>query len=153
MSGVDALSCRVGQDGASARPDVSVRDCTVRAGVQRVSSPRRFRALQSSSIRARSGPLRVSWAPHDSVLSVAYAIPTSVGNAVVRNTVRRRLRSIFAETSGQFPAGDLLVRVVGAGQRCTWSVLQSSTASICTDLVRRCDGLTLVETSSQGSVR
>ncbi len=146
MSGVDVSLSRPDSDGNSASP-------LSRQKLQRVSSPRRFRALRSAPLRARSGPLRVSWAPHGSALSVAFAIPTSVGNAVVRNTVRRRLRAIVAQSSDHFPSGDLLVRVVGAGQNCTWSVLQVATASIGSDLSRRRQHLALELSSSDGTSR
>jgi ribonuclease P protein component len=108
-----------------------------RCSVGRVTTPRRFRALQASTVRARSGPLRVSWVAYGDHLSVAYAVPTTVGNAVVRNTIRRRLRSLLEESAAQFPAGDLLVRVVGPGERCTWSALQAAVAGLVTDVVRR----------------
>jgi ribonuclease P protein component len=107
--------------------------------VGRVSSPARFRALQAASIRARSGPLRASWVPAPSAagVHVAYAVSTSVGNAVARNTIRRRLRSLLEASGGQLPSGDLLLRVVGSADRCTWPVLQTSVASVVADVSRR----------------
>lgn len=45
---------------------------------------------------------------------VAYAIPRTVGPAVVRNRIRRRLRAILVERDrqpGGVPRGDYLVRV------------------------------------------
>jgi ribonuclease P protein component len=44
---------------------------------------------------------------------LAFAVPRRVGNAVVRNRVRRRLRASFRELvrAGQAPAGAYLVRV------------------------------------------
>ena len=48
------------------------------------------------------------------VVRVAYAIPKPVGSAVVRNRVRRRLRSILAgidRSPRPLPSGDYLVHV------------------------------------------
>jgi len=45
---------------------------------------------------------------------VAYAIPRSVGPAVVRNRIRRRLRAILVDLDrrpGGVPSGDYLVRL------------------------------------------
>jgi ribonuclease P protein component len=109
----------------------------VRLVVGRVTNPRRFRALQASTVRARSGPLRASWASHGEQVCVAYAVPTSVGNAVARNTIRRRLRSLLEASAAQLPAGDLLVRVVGPAERCTWSALQSAVSGLVGDVARR----------------
>ena len=90
--------------------------------VGRVHGPQRFRALQRSRTRSRSGPIKVSWAPGDS-LCVAYAIPTSVGNAVQRNTVRRRLRDAVAANAACVASGDVLVRVIAPADQCTWAAL------------------------------
>ena len=104
--------------------------------VGRVDSPRRFRALQGSSTRLRSGPLRASWAPASvsgedegqggGIGCVAYAITTSVGNAVNRNRVRRRLRHAVGDFSALLPPGDLLIRVVGSADRCSWPVVRAA---------------------------
>jgi len=61
--------------------------------------------------------LRVGFRPADlpvDAVRVAYAISKPVGSAVVRNRVRRRLRSILAgidRSPRSLPPGDYLVRV------------------------------------------
>jgi ribonuclease P protein component len=41
---------------------------------------------------------------------VAYAVSKKVGNAVQRNLLRRRMRAIVADRSGELPVGAYLVR-------------------------------------------
>ncbi len=98
----------------------------------RVHGPGRFRTLQRSRVRARSGPLSVTWSPRPGALGicVAYAIPTSVGNAVERNTVRRRLREAVAANAAVIPSGDVLVRVVAPAASCTWSAVCVAVADV-----------------------
>lgn len=73
-----------------------------------------FAHLSSSTRRARSGPIKVSYepAPTDGSLRAAYAVPRRVGTAVERNAWRRRLRAVVREAIGDVPAGTYLI---GAG--------------------------------------
>jgi ribonuclease P protein component len=86
------------------------------SAVGTVRSRRTFDALHRSSVRGRSGPITVmfvvqkSWSRSE----VAYAISRQVGSAVVRNRLRRRLRSIMAETAPSLPVGAYGIRA-GAG--------------------------------------
>ena len=110
-------------------------------GIGHVSGPERFRRLHASSTRARSGPFRASWVSTADALTrssmpcVAYAIPTSSGNAVSRNLVRRRLRHAVEQHCRQLPAGDLLIRVSGPANACTWPIVVAAV----TDLGRQLD--------------
>jgi ribonuclease P protein component len=78
-----------------------------------ISSRRTFEAIRRSSFRGRSGPLSVSFLQEDSWSrsEVAYAISRRVGNAVVRNRTRRRLRAIISELAPFLPTGAYVVRV------------------------------------------
>ena len=61
------------------------------------------------------------------VVRVAYAIPRPVGSAVVRNRIRRRLRSILVEvarSSTGMPTGDYLVRVRPEASGATYDELR-----------------------------
>jgi ribonuclease P protein component len=99
----------------------------------RVSGPSRFRLLQASRVRARSGPLRATMVSADlpsAGLCVAFAIPTTVGCAVDRNLIRRRLRHAFAIFGDVFPPGDILVRVSSGVTTCSWPVLLASVQAL-----------------------
>jgi ribonuclease P protein component len=66
--------------------------------IERVRSRATFDALRREGRRARHGPVTVTYVPDDaSSARVAFAIGRKVGNAVVRNRVRRRLRAILRE--------------------------------------------------------
>jgi ribonuclease P protein component len=75
-----------------------------------IRSRRTFEDLRRSRVRGRSGPLAVVFVPQStwSRCEVAYAINRKLGNAVTRNKLRRRLRSILSGTP--LPAGAYLVR-------------------------------------------
>ncbi|MHB1208876.1 MAG: ribonuclease P protein component [Acidimicrobiales bacterium] len=64
----------------------------------RVRTRRQFACFTTPSRRGQSGPLRISYVAHaDEAQSVdvAYAISRKVGNAVIRNQIRRRLRALM----------------------------------------------------------
>lgn len=48
-------------------------------------------------MRARCGPLSISFRASDRPSRVMFAVPKSVGNAVVRNRARRRLRETLRQ--------------------------------------------------------
>lgn len=76
---------------------------------------RTFEALRARGIRARSGPLAATFLGEvdGTAVRVAYAIPKRAGGAVQRNRVRRRLRALVAQATGDpahpFPPGALVV--------------------------------------------
>lgn len=75
----------------------------------------------------RRGPLTVTWVPNgaDEPPRVAYAIGKRVGGAVVRNRLRRRLRSIVAELAPQLGAGAYLIGAAPEAVPMTHGELQS----------------------------
>ncbi|NNN19550.1 MAG: ribonuclease P protein component [Acidimicrobiaceae bacterium] len=85
------------------------RSCTVVA----LSSKKSFRRLTETGDRARSRSLSLVYRLDDSLdtINVAYSVGKKVGKAVIRNKVKRRLRSLVREHSNQMPNGDYLVMV------------------------------------------
>lgn len=70
-----------------------------------------FAALRRSRRRVRKGPVTLVFVPDVSAgcARVAYAINRAAGGAVVRNRLRRRLRSVMSELEGQLVPGAYLV--------------------------------------------
>ena len=70
---------------------------------------------------------------------IGYAIPRSVGSAVVRNRLRRRLRAVLAEldTEADLPGGNHLVRV--SAPLTDWSHAKLRTTMA--DLMQRSAGM------------
>lgn len=85
----------------------------------RVVSRRQFDEFAAPTGRGRSGPLRIVFAEHSDQGScdVAYAINRKVGNAVVRNRIRRRLRALMDSLSPTLKNGLYLIKCGnGTGQ-------------------------------------
>jgi ribonuclease P protein component len=101
-------------EGTPTTVGVSVAIQSARASspsVQPIGSRRTFEALRHTSFRGRSGPLSVSYLQQStwSRTEVAYAINRRVGNAVVRNRLRRRMRAIMSEQAPSLPVGAYVV--------------------------------------------
>ena len=79
--------------------------------VWRVRRAATFAELRRDGRRVRSGPLSVTWlpGPGDEPPKLAFAIGRSVGKAVVRNRLRRRLRWLFADLAPTIPPGSYLI--------------------------------------------
>jgi ribonuclease P protein component len=80
----------------------------------RITDRRSFDALRRSRSRARRGPVAVTWlAPTDEGTPprAGFTVPRTVGGAVLRNRIRRRLRAALRELQrdGRLPAGTYLV--------------------------------------------
>ena len=81
----------------------------------RITDRRTYQALRRQGRRARRGPLTVTWLPptggETTPPRAGFAIGRSVGGAVVRNRVRRRLRAALRELQavGRLPAGAYLL--------------------------------------------
>ena len=83
---------------------------------ERLSDRAAFARLRAEGVRSGKGPIRlVSRLDATQAPRIAFAVPRSVGIAVVRNRVRRRIRAELHELGNEnprFPApGDHLIRV------------------------------------------
>ncbi len=98
------------------------------ATIWRVRDRATFTALRRHGRRARSGPLTVTWLPGRSAQPprVAYSISRTVGPAVVRNRIRRRLRAVVAEVATDLAPGDYLIGVAPAAAHVSFAALRSS---------------------------
>jgi ribonuclease P protein component len=79
----------------------------------RVRTRRQFAHFATPTGRGQSGPIRISYvadSPESSGVDVAYAISRKVGNAVVRNRTRRRLRALIDDLNPQPQPGLYLIR-------------------------------------------
>ena len=77
--------------------------------IQALSARASFDALSDTGRRRNGRVCWLRWAPlpadHASTPYIGYAIGRSVGNAVVRNRIRRRLRAILANHSNELRPG------------------------------------------------
>jgi ribonuclease P protein component len=87
------------------------------AGVGPIRSRRTFAALRHTSCHGRVGPITVGFLQQStwSRTEVAYGINRRVGNAVVRNRLRRRMRAVMAERAPSLPVGAYVVSTGPAG--------------------------------------
>jgi ribonuclease P protein component len=69
-----------------------------------------FARLREDGKRFRTGPITITFRSEGTECVMAYSIPKRVGNAVMRNRLRRRIREIFAAAIGLRP-GMYLVSV------------------------------------------
>jgi ribonuclease P protein component len=89
----------------------------------RVTTRREFDLLAKPQKVGRSGPLRVSFVTGANEAKVAYAIGKPVGNAVVRNRIRRRIRALLDQRATPLPAGIYLIRVGKGAENCSYDEL------------------------------
>jgi ribonuclease P protein component len=90
--------------------------------VGRIQTRVAFGQLQRSRARASSGPVRATFVPAtpgstELYPQVGYAIGKHCGNAVVRNSLRRRMRESARVVAPTLPRGTYLLRVEPAAVR------------------------------------
>lgn len=92
-----------------------------------------FSRLRHEGRRSRCGPLGLTWLPGapSEPPRVAYAVGRSVGPAVVRNKVRRRLRALVASVAADLAPGSYLI---AASPRAAGSSYGELRSSLCTAL-------------------
>jgi ribonuclease P protein component len=99
--------------------------------VGRIQSRATFGQLQRTRSKASSGPVRASFVPAPPTANgvypqVGYAIGTHCGNAVIRNTLRRRMRESARAVAGSLPPGAYLLRVEPRAASCDPALLAHS---------------------------
>ena len=90
----------------------------MRAASVRISAKRDFAQLRKSGIRNHGELLSVTFLPSELETSyrLAFAVSKKVGNAVIRNRVRRRVKAIFMELDDTPDPGlYLVVAKTGSG--------------------------------------
>ncbi|HBM56171.1 MAG TPA: ribonuclease P protein component [Acidimicrobiaceae bacterium] len=105
--------------------------------ISRLSRRDDFDALRRHGRTVRRGSLRVRYlAGSRPEARVAYGIGRSVGNAVARNRLRRRLRVVMTgvDARGSLPAGDYLVRAEPSAAGATFAELHDDLAGITDEL-------------------
>lgn len=117
-------SCRPGRHQVSApqgpRPVVGL--------IRSLSSRSAFDALHRDARRVRQGPIWVRYlpGPDGPAAEVAFAIGRRIGNAVVRNRLRRRMRAILTELdqAARLPPGVYLFGAAPGAERLTFDDLR-----------------------------
>jgi ribonuclease P protein component len=84
--------------------------------VGRITARAAFADLQRSRSRASSGPVRAVFAPAGErepgvFPQVGFAIGKDCGGAVVRKTLRRRVRAVAQQCAPELPRGRYLIRL------------------------------------------
>jgi ribonuclease P protein component len=69
-----------------------------------------FAALHAHGVRARSSVLSARAFTTSNAPRVGFALPTSLGNAVTRNRIRRQLRAALSVSSLPMSSVDIVIR-------------------------------------------
>lgn len=108
------------------RPPVGVID--------RLSGRRAFARLRAEGQRRGRGPIRLVVRPDaEQNARFAFAIPRSVGSAVVRNRTKRRLRAVLTELDRPSPGlagGDHLIRITSPIDEWSHATLRTTMATL-----------------------
>lgn len=104
--------------------------------IDRLAGRADFARLRADGVRHGRGPIRLVSRYDTTSPRIAFAIPRSVGNAVVRNRTRRRIRAVVQElhrVDSTFPArGDHLIRVTAPIDDWSHATLRHTMASLLT---------------------
>ncbi|PLS76587.1 MAG: ribonuclease P protein component [Actinobacteria bacterium] len=105
--------------------------------IQPVRDRASFAALRRSGRRVRRGPLTLTFVPGapDDPLRVAYAIGRTVGGAVVRNLLRRRLRVVVSELGPLLQPGAYLIAAAPGAASLSFGELRAAVAEALEDLL------------------
>ncbi|MFN2608308.1 MAG: ribonuclease P protein component [Acidimicrobiales bacterium] len=97
-----------------------------------------FGRLRRSGRRVRRGPVSVTWVEVDASepTRVAYTVGRRVGTAVVRNTVRRRLRAAVASSADVLRPGPYLIGVGPEASRLPYRTLHTAVRDALIAVVR-----------------
>ncbi len=108
--------------------------------IGRLHYRRDFDNLRINGKKVKRGFLSVAFNPGDDFsdgVRVAFAIGRSVGGAVVRNRVKRRLREVFHQMINKqipIPSGDYLIRVFPGAENKSFTCLTQTLEKIVEDL-------------------
>ena len=101
---------------------------------ERLAGHRAFARLRAEGARRGRGPIRLVVRPDSTQQPrFAFAIPRTVGTAVVRNRTKRRLRAVLVDldrTSPGLPGGDHLVRVTAPIDDWSYATLHTTMATL-----------------------
>ena len=102
--------------------------------IDRLAGQRAFARLRAEGTRRGRGSIRLAVRPDTTQQPrFAFAIPRSVGNAVVRNRIKRRLRAILVDldqTPPGLPGGDHLIRITAPIDNWSQTTLRTIMATL-----------------------
>ncbi|HBU04222.1 MAG TPA: hypothetical protein DEA70_07030 [Acidimicrobiaceae bacterium] len=102
--------------------------------MDRLAGHRAFARLQAEGTRRGRGPIRLVVRPDTAQQPrFAFAIPRSVGSAVVRNRTKRRLRAVLVnldQAPPGLPGGDHLIRVTAPIDDWSHAILHTTMATL-----------------------
>ena len=112
--------------------------------IDRLTGRRAFARLRAEGQRRGRGPIRLVVRP-DATQNArfAFAIPRTVGSAVVRNRTKRRLRAVLADLDRPSPGisgGDHLIRITSPIDDWSHATLRTTMATLLRPDLAELDG-------------
>jgi ribonuclease P protein component len=102
----------------------------------RLHAPEEFHRVRRAGVKQRSPRFEITWMAHTHATRLGLVVSRRVGNAVVRNRVKRIVREWFRQSRNIVPAGDLVVRAFPGAARCSTQKAWQDLTSLA-QLVRR----------------